>query len=642
MNKFFRNILILCLVCLSANASFGQEKEIKQANKDFDKFAYIDARAIYLKVVEDGYESAEIFQRLGDTYYYNSDYENAAKWYTKLVGQYPDQTEPEYFYRAAQSLKSLNQYEESDALMKKYIASGGKGMIVQNFEKDPNYLNSIAFQAKKYTLEKVAINSTGSDFGPAFFGNQLVYASSNKTTGNKIADWNDQPFLDLFMADMDSVGKLSNPRALQGDINTEYHESTPAFTKDGKIVYFTRNNFLAGKAGKDKEKTIRLKLYKASLNDDGKWGDIVELPFNNKAYSTAHPTLSNDEKRLYFSSDMPGTIGSSDLWYVDITGENTYGKPTNLGPDINTEGRESFPFMSKDNHLYYSSDGRAGLGGFDIYVAKLDESGKPSEIKNLGEPANSNYDDFAFIINNDKHIGFLSSNRDGGRGSIDDEIYRIMEKCEITITGLVTDEETGDLLPGAEASLLDENNKLITSVIVGEDGRYTFTADCDKQYTVRGTKDGYNPYEKVVQSPKVTGKIEVPLPLKRIDPCPPNDLGCRLNLQPIYFDFDRYNIRPDAEVELAKILAALREYPQISIDMESHTDSRGSDKYNELLSEKRAQSTLNWLVKKGIDRSRLSAKGYGEYRLVNQCSNGVDCTEAEHQLNRRSMFIIKN
>jgi len=632
------------LVIFFASTSQAQKNRIEKANKEFDKYAYIDAREIYLKVVEDGYVSAEIYKKLGDTYYFNGEYAQAANWYKKSTEQFPSETEAVYYYRAAQSLKSLNQYEESDKMMEAYDRVGGGSLIVRNFNEDPDYLKSIAFGAKGYELEKVAINSENSDFGPSYYLDKLVYAKASKNTeGDKIHEWNEQPFLDLYVADIDEEGRLSNPSPLSGEINTKYHESSSAFTKDGGTVYFTRNNYIDGKRKRDKEKTIRLKLYKSIKSGDNFWTNIEELPFNSDEYSVAHPTLSVDEKRLYFSSDRPGTLGLSDIWYVDLLEDGTYGAPVNLGPTINTEARETFPFISKKNNLYFSSDGRSGLGGLDIFVTPLDTNGKTGDISNLGEPANSNQDDFGFIIKEEKRIGYLTSNREGENGSISDDIYRVQEKCEITIVGTVTNKITGEVLPGATVTLLDDNNGVVETVTAGEDGKYTFTqpAECGSQYLVRAKSDGCEYSEELVETPNKTGVIDVPMNLE-CDSCPPTDLGCRLSLQPIYFDFDRYNIRPDAAIELAKILAAMREYPQLIIHIESHTDSRGNDVYNEVLSEKRAQSTLNWLVDMGIDRGRLSAKGYGEYQLQNQCSNGVECTEEEHQLNRRSMFIIQN
>jgi outer membrane protein OmpA-like peptidoglycan-associated protein len=646
MNTLVRNIILFALVVCTAGSSYSQQRDIRKANKEFDKFAYIDAREIYLKVVADGYESAEIFKKLGDTYYFNGDYTNAGNWYGKLVNQFPEQTEPVYYYRAAQSLKSLGKFEESDALLKDYVAKGGTGLVIKTYENDPDYLKSTVFKTRDFAIEKTQINSTTSDFGPAFYGSdKIVFASAGNTTGTKINEWTQEPFLDLFIADKAENGQLSNPTKLGGDINTDYNESTAVFTKDGATVYFTRNTYLDGKKGLDKSKkfkTLRLSLYKATKTGDNFWTNVEALPFNGKDFSVAHPALSVDEKRLYFSSDMPGTLGMSDLWYVDILNNGTYGTPVNLGPAINTDARESFPFISGKNKLYFSSDGRSGLGGYDIFVTTLDKEGMPGPITNLGAPTNSAKDDFGFIINEENRIGYLSSNRDGDGGSVDDEIYLVKESCTITIGGKVFDEETKDPLPGATVSLLDENNQPLSQTIAKADGSYEFDADCGTQYTVRGVMEGYNPYEKMIETPTLSGNIDVPLPLKRIGPCAPNDLGCKLSLQPIYFDFDKSNIRPDAEIELAKILAAMREYPELIIHIESHTDSRGNDSYNEALSERRAQSTLKWLVSKGIDANRLTAKGYGESQLVNQCSNGVPCTAEEHQLNRRSMFIIKN
>jgi len=628
-----------------ANMTFAQKTQLKKAEKAYEQYAYIDAQEIYLKVVADGYRSSEILKKLGNTYYFNADYKNASKWYQELIKDFPSETESVYYFRAAQSLKSEGNYKRSDELMDQFAAVGGLTQVIQNYKDNQDYLSNIQSKSDKYVVEKAEINTSNSDFGPAFYLNNFVFASAMDTVVDgklRLHEWNNQPFLNLYLAEMSEDGKLYNMEKLGGDITTKFHESSPAFTKDGRTVYFTRNNFIDGKKGKDKDKIIRLKVYKAIKLGENLWSNVEELPFNSASYSVAHPALSSDEKRLYFSSDMPGTIGQSDLWYVDILGDNSYGNPVNMGLGINTEARENFPFISSNNVLYFSTDGRAGLGGLDLYFTQLNEQGLPTEIKTLGLPINSGKDDFALIINEEKNLGFLSSNRNGATGSVGDDIYRINRICEITISGIVTDENTGALLPGSFVVVMDQDNNPLNSMNVGRDAKYSFNVDCDKQYTIRGTKDLYLPNEKIIRTPKESSSINLPLELKPSDPCPPNDLGCRLSLQPIYFDFDRYNIRPDAAIELAKILAAMREYPELIIHIESHTDSRGSDSYNELLSERRAQSTLEWLISKGITRNRLTAKGYGEGRLINECSNGVECTEEAHQFNRRSMFIIKN
>lgn len=641
--KVYLNSASLLLILLLVNGtSFSQKGKLAKANKNFDKYSYIDAREIYLNVAEDGYKSAEIYKKLGDTYYYNSEYKSASNWYTRLFNEFPENIEPTYYYRGAQSLKSTGEYEKADAIMKKFYNGDGSDLVIKNFKENPDYLTSIKENRRFFSLKKSEINTKLSDFGSSFYGDKIIFSSSEKSQDEKTLSWNGLPFLDLYQADMDENGNLSNISELAGDINTNYNESSTAVTKDGKTLYFTRNNFNEGKTGSDSKKTVKLKIYKATKNSDKIWTNIVELPFNDQEYSVAHPTLSADEKKLYFASDMEGTYGRSDLWYVDVYEDGTYGVPVNLGDKINTEERETFPYISKKNKLYFSSDGRAGLGGLDVFVTELNNNGTVSgNISNLGEPINSTHDDFGFVFDEDKNIGFISSNRDGDFGSADDEIYLIKEQCIITLEGTVTDAKSGALIPGTLVSLLDENNILIDSVLVGSDASYSFTAECDKIYNLRGVKTDYTPKEKTVKSPNETGSIIVPLNLDLIG-CPPNDLGCRLTLQPIYFDFDKFNIRTDAEIELAKILAAMLKYKELNIHIESHTDSRGNDSYNKILSEKRAQSTLKWLVDNGINTKRLSAKGYGETQHVNKCSNDIKCSKEDHQLNRRSMFIIQD
>ncbi|MAP80627.1 MAG: flagellar motor protein MotB [Aequorivita sp.] len=645
MTTVIRNISIFILVFVTATTSFAQKKDIKRADKKFEKYAYIDAREIYLKVVEDGYQSAQIFKNLGDTYYFNSDYGSAAKWYYRLINEYPDEAEPEYYYKGAQSLKSLGKSQEADALLQEYIAKGGKKFVVKTYNNDPDYLKSIVFDSRNIEIEKVGINTATSDFGPAFYKDEsIIYASAGLTNVPKYDDWTKEPYLDLFIADRDSEGRLKNSVPVGGDVNTDYNESTPVFTKDGNTMFFTRNQILDGKKNFDKSnryKTLRLSIYKATRAGANTWKDIVKLPFNSDEFSVAHPALSPDGKRLYFSSDMPGSYGMNDIWFVDILGDNTYGPPINLGPSVNSGGRDSFPFVSDNNNLYFSSDGRSGLGGYDVFVTSLDSEGLPGEVQHLGPPVNSAKDDFGFIIDEENRVAYFSSNRGGNRGSADDDIYFLKEGCTITIEGTVFEKTTEEPIAEATVQLLDSNNQLIEKTTSDLDGKYSFLASCGIQYTVRGVKEDYKPYESTIKTPFITGVVEVPIPLELIG-CPPTDLNCILDLQPIYFDFDKSYIRPDAEIELAKVLAALRSYPQISIHIESHTDSRGNDRYNLALSERRAQSTLRWLVSKGISKDRLTAKGYGESRLVNECSNGVDCTAEQHQLNRRSMFIIKN
>lgn len=645
MAKITKLLLLTTLTLFTVQVSFSQRNKVLKAEKEYDQYAYIDAQEVYLQVAQDGYKSPELFRNLGNTFYYVSQYPEAAQWYQKFIESYPDQVEPVYYFRLAQCYKSQELYAESDKAMKLFIEKGGDTKIAQNFAESTEYLEKIKAGANNYEIRTVSANSGGSDFGPTFYKDQVVFASASDTViDSKLAvhEWDNQPFLDLYLASIDDDGDLKVLDRIPGNVNSQYHESSPAFTKDGKIIYFTRNNYLEGRKGKDKrrdsERRVLLKIYRATWSGSG-WDNIEELPFNDDAFNTAHPALSLDEKRMYFVSDRPGSVGMSDLWYADINEDGSFGDPQNMS-QINTEARESFPFISSDNNLYFSSDGRSGLGGFDVYKAKLDGKGLPGDVDNLGAPVNSLQDDFGFIYNPEKKQGYVSSNRSGDGGFVNDDIYLVVP-CEVSLSGVITDIDTGELLPGAKVQLFDaDNNEIGEPFIVGDDARYEFEISCGLSYRVLASKLDYNPEEVIINAPTVSADLDVPIALKEVD-CPSYDLGCKVNLQPIYFDLDRYNIRPDAEVELAKILVALQKYPELNIHIESHTDSRATDQYNIVLSERRAQSTMNWLIDKGIDPARLSAKGYGETQLVNECENDVPCSEEEHQLNRRSMFLIR-
>ncbi|MDC7998424.1 OmpA family protein [Gilvibacter sediminis] len=638
---------------LTVGPTIAQKTKELKANKEYSQYAYIDAQQVYLDVIEQGRESAQIFQNLGDTYYFNSQYKEAVSWYEALVEKFPEQATPEYLFRLSQCYKSTQDYTKAQEAMDLYKAKGGDTTAIARVYAGDDYLEQIAANARNSELVGVTVNSAFSDFGPKYFGERLVFSSVSDTIRDEklaVHEWNNQPYSDLYIVDIDENGDLSNmERFDNGPINTKFHESTPTFSEDGKTMYFTRNNFLevgnkTGKRaiGKDDQGTVRMKIYRATKLANG-WSDVREVKFedgslNGDNYSMAHPQLSLDGKLLYFVSDMDGTVGMSDIWYAPINEDATLGDPVNL-KSINTEARESFPFISSDNTLYFSSDGQTGLGGFDVFSTELDDAGMASEVSNLGEPTNSEKDDFGYIYNPETKTGYVASNRSGDQGFVSDNIYRV-QPCLVKLTGEVTDLETGALLPGAKVELLDDQgNPYGEPIVVGDDAAYSFDIDCSQSYRLRATKLDYNPNEIAIVVPETSGDLYQPIQLERA--CPyENTLNCILELQTIYFDLDRFNIRPDAEIELAKVLAAMKRYPELVIHIESHTDSRATDQYNMVLSDRRAQSTMQWLIDNGIEASRLSAKGYGETQLVNECANDVPCSEEEHQLNRRSIFII--
>lgn len=616
--------------------SFGQTSQLKTADKKYEKYSYIDAIEIYEKVAEKGHKSAELFKKLGNSYYFNAELDKAAHWYKELFNL-NEEVEPEYYFRYAQCLKAIKDYENANKYLELF-AKNSNDPRGDAFLNNPNYLEKIEENSGKYTLGTININSEYSDFSPSFFNNQIVFTSARKEGAiySKIHSWTKQNFTDLYVATKNADGSFSPVENFSKEINTKFNESSPVFTKDGKTMYFTRNNFNDGKKGKDDEKTMLLKIYKASLVD-GKWANITELPFNSDNYQVAHPALSPDEKTLYFASDMPGGLGGSDLYKVSIKEDGTFGNPENLGNIINTPARESFPFVGHDNTLYFASDGHLGLGGLDVFETKLN-NGSYSKPLNLGKPINSSMDDFGFIVN-DKNAGYLSSNREGGNGF--DDIYTFTV-CSQKIHGVITDLKTKEVLPNAKVELYDEQMKKLSEVLADDKGYYSFTADCNHKYTVRASKEEYESNEKMVTTAKETGETKVDIALERtVFPIDEGtDLAKIFDISMIYFDLDKWNIRPDAAKDLQKIIEVMQQYPNMTVDIRSHTDSRQTHKYNELLSDRRAKSTLEFMVKNGIDRKRLTAKGYGETQLVNGCSDGVPCSEEEHQKNRRSEFII--
>ncbi len=640
---------LLTIVFFSMLTYGQEEKKIKKADKKFDQYAYIDAQKILLKVAQEGYESKDLFQKLGDSYYFNADYASSNKWYAELMSGYGNEVAPEYYFRYAQSLKSMGQYDDSNLMMDNFFNSKKTDRRAKNYQDQPEYLRTINFQSGRYKVKNIAANSEYSDFGPAYYGNKLVFASSRDTgvIAKRVHQWNGKPFLELYSGKVKKKDKeVVEVKKFSRKLNTKFHESSPVFTNDFKTIYFTRNNYNKGQYKEDDGGTNNLKIYKSTLKENGKWSEAESIRFNNDQYSVGHPALSPDNKKFYFSSNMPGGFGLSDIYEATIAEDGTLGEPRNLGPDINTEGRECFPFFSKSGDLYFASNGHIGLGGLDLYVTTLDIAGNVGRIVNLGEPANTPQDDFSFIVNEEDKTGYFSSNRAGGKG--DDDIYKfiqledIREDCEIVLTGIVTDKDTAEVLPGTQVTLFDSENNIVETMVVGPAANYSFIIECDKNYFLRGDKEEFNSAEELLTTPAVTETMNMPLKLDRTIKRAKigEDLGKILNLNPIYFNFDKYDIRYDASVELAKVIAVMKEYPTMKIDVRSHTDSRGNDSYNETLSDNRAKSTVKYIISKGIEASRLSGKGYGEKQPVNKCINGVPCSIEEHQLNRRSEFII--
>ena len=633
----------------STSLLFAQpEKELEKANEMYKNFSYVDAIKIYERIAQKGFVNQEMLQSLGNAYYYNAEYKKALPWYEQLFQEGKYKVKPEYYYRYAQTLKSVGDYTQADKMMAKFVElTNANDTRAALFEENKDYQTVIKNNSGRFQLNNTSINTENSEYGTAFYGDKIVFAGATDARKAKhgVSQWTGESFYDLYEVEHHQQ-KLGNRKPFSSAINTQFNESTPVFTKDGNTVYFTRNNYVNRRLGTDVENTILLKILRATKDKSGNWGNIIEVPFNSDQYNVAHPALSPDEKYLYFASDMPGSFGNSDIFRVEILGDNQYGTPENLGNIINTAGRESFPYISKDNVLYYSSDGIPGLGGLDIFAVKFNADGSTSKPVNIGMPGNSADDDFCFVFNSDSKIGFLTSNRPGGKGK--DDIYSFHEdkpllfSCQKNIKGIVKDAKTKAIIADAKVILSDKVMKEVSTDLSKTDGTFTFEkVNCnDSHYYLRGEKEKYETAEVNVTVGKDEVVYEIFLNPREVAIKKGMDLAKVFEIKEIKFDYNKANIRPDAAVELTKIVEVMREYPKMKIDIRSHTDSRGADSYNLKLSDRRAKATLEWIVKQGIDKKRLKAKGYGETRLVNGCSNGVPCTEEEHQENRRSEFIV--
>lgn len=679
-----KKIVYTLIVILSIQN--GNAQDLKKANAYFERTFYSEAIPLYENIIKDNH-SFEVVSNLANAYYYTNDLKNAERWYRFLLKNYSADFGADYYFRYMHSLKAIGKYEEANVLTRSRIELTGKTDEVAAFDKQVAILDNIAALGNRFEIKNLEINTKNSDFGAVKRGSDLVYASPRKNS--KVYKWNNENYLDLYIIPIENVKKGDSiVKDFSTSINTKMHEANAVFTKDGKKMYFTRNNFNNGKKGKDQKKVSHLQIFSAEF-EDGEWKNIKPLPFNSDDYSTEHPALSPDEQTLYFASDMPGSLGSFDIFSVDIN-EGKFGTPVNLGANINTIHKEQFPFVSKDGKLYFSSDGHIGFGSLDVFVS-TSSNGQFSKPINVGFPVNSEYDDFAFTIDPDTKEGYFSSNRIGGKGN--DDIYQlneikplVIEDCKQLISGVITDEITKLPLDGALVVLQNSEKIEIQRKITAADGKFLFDAVCESGYTVLASKEKYTDNSRSLKLSKERNKNndasmalksvaaikqeqEIALQQKkkeeevakqkekelaevnkkkRIEKLLADEKDVvrdkdrlLIKTEPIYFDYDLWYIRKEAKPILNKVIALMKKYPDMVVEIGSHTDVRGNNKYNLDLSEKRAASTREYFIEQGIPNSRIFSHGYGETVQIVKCVPEESCSEEQHELNRRSEFVIK-
>lgn len=624
------HIYIFASLFLVSGMALAQKGNLKRANKLFEMRAYIEAAEMY----ETKDRNQEVLQNLADSYYYNTNLQNAIKTYRELFVNYGDSIDIELHFRFAQALKGVKDYKEADAHLSKYYNK---------------LINTPAFieltdktTPHTFKLEQIASETgTNSDFGMSFYMDDKVAFASTRNSQNPSYSWNNLPYLDLYSATLTKDRKLENVMPFSEEINTDSHESSAAFSNDGKTMYFNRTNNTRVKTEEDR--IAHVQIFKAELID-GKWSNVKELPFNSNKYSCEHPSVSKDGKTLYFASDMPGTAGSFDIYKAAINDDGTYGTPENLGFKVNTKHREQFPFISDLDVLYFASDGHLGYGGLDIFRCNLVDNNFDKPV-NLGSSVNSNLDDFAYAIREKDDTGFLSSNRSGF-----DRLYGFGREENILtkylVEGVIQDESNNELLPGSLITLFDEAGNVLQDSIVDSKAKYLFKTEPNKKYKIRATHKAYMPQDAEFSTDS-QGKIQhkINLTLKSFDAAEelvkPNKKGdMQVELDKIYFDFDKSTISDDAAIILNVLVDLMNKYPSMEVEVSAHTDARGNDQYNFDLSNRRAASTLEYLVSKGINRNRLKSIGYGETQPLNECVKEGICKDEEYDINRRCEFTI--
>ena len=637
----------LLFIILSIGFSGTAQREIAVAQRAYEAYAFKPAQDIYERLLAHGIENADLLKRLGNTYYFNAEYAKAADKYGRLVTSFPEEVTPEYYFRYAQALISSGNPVLAEAMLNRFseLKENGTDKRIGKYDQRTDVLSEIDLNSGRYDIFEFSDNSEYSEFAPSFYNGELLFAS-DRDTGNLARyrhTWNRQDFLDLYVASEKATGSTKSSKF--SALNSRFHESTSVFTQDGATVYFTRSGPVSRISGNAKSSIGQLKIFRSKWFM-GAWSEPESLSINSDAYSTANPALSPDGKTLYFSSDRPGGQGASDIWKVALRQDGSLGTPENLGPEINTPYRETFPFITSENILYFSSDGHPGLGGLDVFATEISNLSHGGKILNVGRPVNSPQDDFTFIFSEDSKKGYFASNRPGGKGK--DDIFGIIENiplsfsCEQEISGTVRDKITNEVLSGATVRIINEDNVEIATAITDAKGQYLINRDCNLGSFVRASREGYIATEEYLTAS--SGKpriIDFYLEPETVYGGYGDDLAKLFQLSTIYFDFDRWEIRADAEIEIMKIVAAMEKYPSLKVTVNSHTDSRGPDAYNLWLSQKRAESTVKYMISKGISPDRLTGRGYGETQLINPCSNGKSCSDAEHSRNRRSEFIIQ-
>ncbi len=617
---------------------------IKSGDKEYENLSYSKAITKYEKALNGQPDNLDLKLKLAESHRHLNQSEQAEKYYSEVADSIPFPTEHKRNY--AQVLMKNNKYDEARPYLEQYIAANPDDQLAKDLLASTTSVNELKEDTSAYMLTELPLDFTVSMFGPAHYKNGIVFAGETEIQSAASTNpWTGYSYLDMFYMEKKSDGNWDIAEKFTENLNGKFHDGPATFNEAQDMIIYTRSAMRNEKKQLVNEKNENQFYLYTSKKVNGEWSEPEELPFNSMSYSVGHPALTPDGKTLYFSSDKPGGYGGSDLYRATYDGA-TWSEPVNLGNTINTEGNEVFPYVAKDGKLYFSSEGHQTLGGLDVFVAE-ERSGVWTNPVNLAYPLNSSRDDFALIINENDTTGLVSSNRSGV-----DMIYEYVKIPPVfTVEGVAMLKDTGKPLEGVLVTVVNKTDGDSATYSTKSNGRFSFNLLPAKQYILRGEKEGYFTVSESFETGNKSMEKNVNL-VFNIDEIVTSESGTgsgvgagvgankTYDVGNVFYDYDKAEIRKDARPTLDKLVQMLKDNPTISIEVQSHCDSRGPDDYNMRLSNRRAASVVNYLASKGIDKSRLKSKGFGESRPVNGCKDGVECSEAQHQDNRRTEFIV--
>lgn len=621
---------------------------IRKADRQAELYNYARAIPLYKKAYNKK-RTAAAARGAAEAYRHINEYAFAESWYTKLVQMPEHATTDELYY--AEVLMNNSKYAEAKTVLDSFLRKDAGNGIAVNMRKGCDSAVKWLAAPAKGRLENVqALNSPWSDWSTAFTNGKMIFASDRPYdslhrkvfagTSNivkKYYGWTGNSYLHLY----EGNDKDSNNISLLGrDINGYYHSANASYTADGKKFYYAVTELLRKRGtflGNDEPYTLNIEIKEQQWDTVKQaWKQASLFPYNGVfRYSVGDPCISPDGKTLYFAASYQDKgYGGTDIYYSRMDEAGKWQAPVNMGPEINTPGDERTPAFSADGVFYFASDGRPGMGGLDIYKAYRGGETAAWQVVNMGSPVNSPQDDFAPAF--DKAVFYFSSNRTGGKGS--DDIYRFnaARVSLFSLSGKVFDKQTSLPLTGVVVTLDNKQTGAPQKVITDNEGNYHFMLDSASAYELSVVKTGFSSVSAInISTTGITANS-----LRRDVYMEQAELNKPVVLENIYFDLNKADIRQDAAAELAKLVKLMEDNPTWRVEISSHTDARASDGYNMKLSQRRAASVMNYLVSRGIGRERLTAKGYGESKLMNRCADNVPCTEEDHQLNRRTAFTI--